>query len=78
MSGKLIRKLTYASKCLPAYAWQRLTRRNPGGQLHLIIAVADHFEPSIVPEAPSSFAPRQEQERRVENWCGQYPRAMEP
>ena len=42
---------------LPAYAWQRLTRRAPRTDtVHLMVALADHFEPSIVPEAPQTLA----------------------
>jgi hypothetical protein len=76
-SGRLMRKLNYASKCLPAYAWQRLTRRKPGGWLHLIIAVADHFEPSSMPGPDAGYAPRDVQEQRLENWCEEYPRNFE-
>ena len=45
--------------------------------VHLIIGVADHFEPSIRPEAPGTFADRFEQERRLEKWCRQYPATVE-
>lgn len=62
---------------LPAFAWQRLTRRPPrGAPVHLILALADHFEPSIVPEAPKRWAEADVQERRVERWCREYPRAF--
>jgi hypothetical protein len=64
---------------LPAYVWQRLTRREPALRpLHLIIAVADHFEPSFLPEAPETYAARDAQERRVERWCREYPRLADP
>jgi hypothetical protein len=39
----------------------------------LIIALADHFEPSIIPESGLLRAPYEEQERRLEFWCRQYP-----
>jgi hypothetical protein len=39
-----------------------------------MIALADHFEPSIVPEDGLRRAPYQEQERRLEFWCQEYPR----
>jgi len=56
---------------------QRLVRRPPPrGQVDLIIAVADHFEPSIVPEAPTTCASADEQERRVEQWCRRYPETV--
>ena len=63
---------------LPAYGWQRLTRRTPrAATVHLMVALADHFEPSIVPEAPQTHASAEEQERRVERWCSKYPAAVD-
>lgn len=63
---------------LPAFVWQRCARRWPNVlPAHLILAVADHFEPAIQPEAPATYAERAEQERRLENWCRQYPAAVE-
>ena len=62
---------------LPAYGWQRLVRRpDPARPVHLILALADHFEPSIVPGAPGVRAAADEQERRVERWCRAYPSAV--
>jgi hypothetical protein len=63
---------------LPAYAWQQASRRDRRHvPVHLIIAVADHFEPSIVPAQPSAFASADEQERRLERWCRAYPEAVD-
>jgi hypothetical protein len=59
-------KLSYGLRVLPSYAWQRLTRRRPHRPVHLMIALADHFEPSIVPENGLLRAPYDEQERRLE------------
>lgn len=73
--NRMAAKIGYA-KWLPAYAWQRITRRVPKGKVHLIIALADHFEPSIVPENGRARAPLSEQERRVERWCAEYPNAI--
>ncbi len=42
----------------------------------MIVCLADHFEPSIVPENGRDRAPLPEQERRVEQWCSQYPGAV--
>jgi hypothetical protein len=39
-----------------------------------MIALADHFEPSIVPENGMLRAPYAEQERRLDFWCREYPR----
>ena len=67
------KKVTRTMRWLPAYAWQRVARRTPSGSLHLMIVLADHFEPSIVPHDGSARAPQDEQERRVECWCREYP-----
>ena len=42
--------------------------------MHLIIALADHFEPAYVPGIGSARAPYPEQERRLERWCREYPK----
>ena len=72
--GKLKRRLNYARKTLPSYFWQRLTRPAPKGHTHLILAVADHFEPSSIPGNFVGYAARDVQEQRVERWCREYPR----
>ena len=61
---------------LPSYAWQTATRSLPAGKLHVMVALADHFEPAIVPDNGSARAPYHEQERRLENWCREYPLAV--
>jgi hypothetical protein len=67
-------KLSYGVRLLPTLAWQKVTRRAPRGLVHLMIALADHFEPSIVPDNGSDYAPYAEQERRLDIWCREYPR----
>jgi len=71
--NKLKRRLAYAGKTLPSYAWQRIVRRAPTGRVHLIIAIADHFEPSSLKGDFAGYAPRNVQEERVERWCAEYP-----
>ncbi len=72
--GKVWRTLRW----LPAYGWQRLTRRaNLAGRVHIVVAVADHFEPSFLPDDPWGFAPRHEQERRLERWCRERPKLLD-
>jgi hypothetical protein len=44
--------------------------------MHLVIALADHFEPAITPGRPGEYAPLSEQHRRVERWCREYSKAM--
>jgi hypothetical protein len=70
-------KLSYG-KWLPSYAWQRMSRPVPRGRIHLIFALADHFEPAFVPEDGRARAAFPEQERRLETWCREYPRAVDP
>ena len=43
-----------------------------------MIAVADHFEPSIVPGRGQERAPYDLQEQRLEKWCGRYPQVVDP
>lgn len=74
----LRQKLAYGLRVGPSYSWQRLTRRLPKGKVHLVLALADHFEPAIVPADGQARAPYDEQERRVDRWCSQYPRIIEP
>jgi hypothetical protein len=65
---------------LPAYGWQTLSRRSPigaGKSVHLIIALADHFEPTFLPDSPAEFAELDEQERRLEEWCRVYPKIFD-
>jgi hypothetical protein len=63
---------------LPAYSWQRLVRRPARGRpMHLIISLADHFEPAIVPQDGMARAHRDEQERRLERWCEEFPKAVQ-
>jgi hypothetical protein len=66
-------KLSYG-KWLPRYAWQRISRSVPRGTVHLIFALADHFEPGFVPGNGRARAAFSEQERRIETWRKEYPR----
>jgi hypothetical protein len=62
---------------VPAYYWQLLTRRAPQVRpVHLIISLADHFEPAIIPQTMGQRAERDVQEERLERWCRQYPKAV--
>jgi hypothetical protein len=70
---RLKRQIAYAKKVLPSATRRALTPA-PRGPVHLIIALADHFEPSIVPEDGQKRAPRDEQERRMEWWSCDYPK----
>lgn len=76
-AGKLKRTVNYARKCLPAYFWQRLTRAVPHGKSHVILCLADHFEPSSLEGAFAGYAPARVQQERVDNWCAQYPKSFQ-
>jgi hypothetical protein len=58
---------------VPAYLWQLVARRAPRTRPHLIISLADHFEPAIVPYTMGKHAGRDVQEQRLERWCRSYP-----
>jgi len=63
---------------LPAYIWQRCVRRLPDIRpLHLVIGLADHFEPMNRIGASGNPIDRREQERRLKKWCHEYPAAVD-
>ncbi len=72
------KKLWLTLKWLPAYLRQRMVRRPlTSGKVHLIFALADHFEPAIFPGSPGQAAEHSVQLERVERWCREYPRALD-
>lgn len=73
IDNPLLKKLKQAAKSLPSYGWQRLTRSVPSGTVHLIITLADHFEPSSLPGFMAGHASKDVQEQRLEQWCREYP-----
>ena len=70
------KKLPYAKRVLPAITRQAL-RSAPSGPVHLILALADHFEPAFDPTSGYKRVPRPEQVRREEAWFREYPKAIE-
>src|SRR5271167_2380075 len=72
----LQKKIVYGKKVLPDVIWRALG--SPVfGPVHLMIAVADHFEPSIDPQDCQKQVSHREQEARLEWWCRQYPKVVE-
>jgi hypothetical protein len=72
-------KTRYVLRWLPAYVWQRCVRHLPDIRpVHLVIGVADHFEPMNRMGAQGRPVDCREQERRLEKWCRQYPAAVDP
>jgi hypothetical protein len=62
---------------LPAYVRQRCVRRLPDFRpVHLVIGVADHFEPMNRTGSDANPVDYREQERRLKNWCREYPAAV--
>jgi hypothetical protein len=62
---------------LPAYFWQRCIRRlSEIRPLHLVIGLADHFEPMNRTGTRGRPVDRGEPERRLKNWCQEYPAAV--
>jgi hypothetical protein len=68
--------IAYAGKVLPGGTWQALRRRRSGVR-HLILALADHFEPAISPEGGQKRVPRDEQQVRLEHWRREYPKVAD-
>ena len=68
----LRRKLVYASKVLPGATWRTMASP-PRGPVHLVIAMADHFEPAIDPRGGENRVARDLQQRRLESWTREYP-----
>src|SRR5574340_1169219 len=68
-------KIRLSLHWLPSYIGQRIVRRQGHrGVVHLIIGLADHFEPAIVPLDGRARAPYEAQERRLDRWCKHYPK----
>lgn len=72
----LKKKIAYAAKVFPS-ATLRALAASVTGPVHLILAVADHFEPAINPEDGQKCVSRREQERRLEWWRDEYPKAVD-
>jgi hypothetical protein len=70
------KKLPYARKVLPTITRHGL-RSSASGPVHLILALADHFEPAFDPTSGYKRVPRPEQLRREEVWFREYPKVIE-
>jgi hypothetical protein len=70
------KKFAYARRVLPQVTLHGL-RSPASGPVHLILALADHFEPAFDPTSGYKRVPRPEQLRRVEAWAREYPRAID-
>ena len=74
-----VRKGWDNAQWISSWARQSLRRpgRRPGCPIHVILAIADHFEPAIDPAHGSHRVSYSEQLRRVDAWCLEYPKAVE-
>jgi hypothetical protein len=72
----LTNTIGYVNRVLPGATWAGLRApvREP---VHLILALADHFEPAIDPKDGHNRVPRWEQERRLEWWSKEVPRVLD-
>jgi hypothetical protein len=62
---------------LPAYIWQQWDRRLPDSvPLHLVIGLADHYEPMDRSKTQGRTVDSREQDRRIAMWCREYPAAV--
>ena len=75
-SGSFGAKARRSLKWAPLSIWQQLVRRPAKSAVHLMVSVADHFEPSILPERRGVHADRGEQQRRLERWVRAYPKLV--
>jgi hypothetical protein len=73
---RLTEKVFTCLPWLPAYVWQRWTRTATRGSVHLILCLADHFEPSVLPKQGEARASADVQEQRLERWCREIPKAL--
>jgi hypothetical protein len=79
LSSRRLETIRTTLRWLPTYVRQQLTPRVGTSQpVHLIIALADHFEPSFSRQQPATHVGRDEQRRCVESWCRQYPGIVDP
>jgi len=69
-------KLLNCWKWLPVSLWQQATARFQNPRVHLVVALADHFEPAVS-HGPERFVSRAEQENRLKIWCHDYPAALD-
>jgi hypothetical protein len=63
---------------LPVFGWQRLLQLlSPVRASHIVIAIADHFEPARIAGMPGTLASDDEQERCLDRWCAAYPKTFD-
>jgi hypothetical protein len=73
---RLKKQFAYARKVFPS-ATARALKSSASGPVHLIFALADHFEPAIDPTDGQKRVPHSEQERRLEWWTREYPKVID-
>jgi|SRR5271154_5657301 len=69
-------KIAYAARVMPSATWRAL-KPAARGPVHIILAVADHFEPAIDPAGGPKRVPRAEQEHRLDWWTREYPKVAD-
>jgi hypothetical protein len=70
------KKFAYGRRVLPQAALHGL-RPAASGPVHIIFALADHFEPAFDPTSGYKRVSRAEQLQRMEAWAREYPKVVE-
>jgi len=70
------KKFAYARRVLPTATLHGLLSAS-SGPVHIIFALADHFEPAFDPTSGYKRVSRDEQLQRMEAWAREYPRVVE-
>jgi hypothetical protein len=76
MEMGLKNKIAYVGKVMPPAIWRALQSpvRRP---VHVILALADHFEPAIDPTDGHKRVSHSEQQCRLEYWTNEYPKVVD-
>jgi hypothetical protein len=69
-------KVAYAGRVMSS-ATLRALKPAASGPMHVILSLADHFEPAIDPAGGPKRVARSEQERRLDWWVREYPKVVD-
>jgi hypothetical protein len=76
--ARRLAKVPATFRWLPAYLAQRtFMKPHIAKPFHLVMALADHFEPYIVPQNPNAVLSQKDQLSRVQDWCERYRRLFQ-
>src|SRR5690348_12687744 len=76
--ARRLAKIPATFRWLPAYLAQRtFMKPQIAKPFHLVMALADHFEPYILPQNPNAVLSQKDQLSRVQDWCERYRRLFQ-